>query len=68
MLRRYIEDGESRDGLIAAGHPPKEVDRVLRMIRISEYKRRQSPPGVRISQRAFGRDWRYPLTNGFIEQ
>jgi NAD+ synthase (glutamine-hydrolysing) len=67
MLRRYIEDGESRDGLIAAGHPPKEVDRVLRMIRISEYKRRQSPPGVRISQRAFGRDWRYPLTNGFIE-
>jgi NAD+ synthase (glutamine-hydrolysing) len=67
MLHRYIELGETRDQIIAAGHDAGDVDRVLRMIRINEYKRRQAAPGVRISQRAFGRDWRYPLTNGFSE-
>ena len=54
--------------LTPAGHAAEDVDRVLRLIRLSEYKRRQSAPGVRISQRAFGRDWRYPLTNGFLEK
>jgi NAD+ synthase (glutamine-hydrolysing) len=68
MLKRYVEDGESREQLIAAGHLATDVDRVLRMIRLNEYKRRQSAPGIRISRRAFGRDWRYPLTNGFTEQ
>ncbi len=67
MLKRYVEDGESREQLIAAGHVAADVDRVLRMIRLNEYKRRQAAPGIRISRRAFGRDWRYPLTNGFIE-
>ena len=67
MLARYIEQGETRAQIIAAGHAPADVDRVLRLIRINEYKRRQAAPGVRISQRAFGRDWRYPLTNGFSE-
>ena len=67
MLARYIENGETRAEIIAAGHAPADVDRVLRLIRINEYKRRQAAPGVRISQRAFGRDWRYPLTNGFSE-
>jgi hypothetical protein len=41
------------------------VLRVLNMVRRSEYKRRQAPPGVRISTRAFGRDWRYPITSGY---
>lgn len=68
ILERYIEKGESRGQIIAAGHQASEVDRVLRLVRTSEYKRRQAAPGVRISQRAFGRDWRYPLTNKFIEQ
>lgn len=68
MLKRYVEDGQSRDQLIAAGHLASDVDRVLRLIRLNEYKRRQSAPGIRISRRAFGRDWRYPLTNGFTEQ
>lgn len=67
LLTRYVEQGESRDELIEAGHPALEVDRVLRMIRTSEYKRRQAAPGIRITRRAFGRDWRYPLTNGFVE-
>jgi NAD+ synthase (glutamine-hydrolysing) len=68
MLQRYVEEGQTRDQIIASGHAEADVDRVLRLIRISEYKRRQSAPGVRISQRAFGRDWRYPLTNGFVEK
>jgi NAD+ synthase (glutamine-hydrolysing) len=67
MLGRYIEEGQTRTQIIAAGHDAADVDRVLRMIRINEYKRRQAAPGVRVSQRAFGRDWRYPLTNGFSE-
>ncbi|MBU3724323.1 MAG: NAD+ synthase [Burkholderiaceae bacterium] len=67
MLVRFVENGETRSDLIAAGHNPAEVDRVLRMVRINEYKRRQSAPGVRISRCAFGRDWRYPLTNAFVE-
>jgi NAD+ synthase (glutamine-hydrolysing) len=67
MLQRFIEHGETRADLIAAGHHPHEVDRVLRLVRLSEYKRRQGAPGIRITRRAFGRDWRYPLTNGFVE-
>lgn len=68
MLRRFVEEGESRAQLMAAGHAASDVDRVLKLIRLNEYKRRQSAPGIRISRRAFGRDWRYPLTNGFTEQ
>ena len=68
MLQRYVEEGQTRAEIIAAGHPVADVDRVLRLVRLSEYKRRQAAPGVRISQRAFGRDWRYPLTNGFVEK
>jgi NAD+ synthase (glutamine-hydrolysing) len=68
MLVRYVEQGQSRESLISAGHQAQTVDRVLRLIRISEYKRRQAAPGIRITPRAFGRDWRYPLTNGFTEQ
>ena len=68
MLVRFVEQGQSRRDLVAAGHAEADVDRVLRMIRLSEYKRRQAAPGVRISPRAFGRDWRYPLTNRFVEQ
>lgn len=68
ILERYVEKGESRSQILAAGHEALVVDRVLRLLRTSEYKRRQAAPGVRLSRRAFGRDWRYPLTNNFIEQ
>jgi NAD+ synthase (glutamine-hydrolysing) len=47
------------------GYAPADVDRVVRLIRISEYKRRQSPVGIRITSRGFGKDWRYPITNKF---
>ncbi len=68
ILERYIEKGESRSQIIGSGHAGAQVDRVLGLVRLSEYKRRQAAPGVRISRRAFGRDWRYPLTNQFTEQ
>lgn len=68
ILERYVEKGESRSQILACGHSAAVVDRVLRLVRISEYKRRQAAPGVRISKRAFGRDWRYPLTNQFVDQ
>jgi len=66
IMSRYMEN-EPLDSIVAAGYPPAAVEQVVRLIRINEYKRRQAPPGPRITQRAFGRDWRYPLTNGFRE-
>ena len=67
IIERYMENNESVAQVIAAGYPQDAVEQIVRLIRINEYKRRQSPPGPRISKRAFGRDWRYPLSNGFRE-
>jgi NAD+ synthase (glutamine-hydrolysing) len=67
IMCRYMEHNEPPERIVAAGYPPAAVEQVVRLIRINEYKRRQAPPGPRITQRAFGRDWRYPLTNGFRE-
>jgi NAD+ synthase (glutamine-hydrolysing) len=65
ILARYIEQDESADTIIAAGFDEETVHRVIRLVDINEYKRRQAPVGVRISQRGFGRDRRYPITNGW---
>ncbi len=65
ILKRYIELDESVAQIVAAGFPEAEVRRVARMVDRNEYKRRQAPPGVRITRRAFGRDRRYPITSGF---
>lgn len=65
ILERYIELDESADVIIAAGFDSETVHRVVRLVDINEYKRRQAPVGVRISQRGFGRDRRYPITNGW---
>jgi NAD+ synthase (glutamine-hydrolysing) len=65
ILRDYVDGDLGRDGLIAAGHDPATVDRVLRMVDLAEYKRRQSAPGPKISIKAFGRDRRLPITNRF---
>jgi NAD+ synthase (glutamine-hydrolysing) len=65
ILKRYIEDDESVATIVAAGFPEAEVRRVTRLVDRNEYKRRQAPPGVRITRRAFGRDRRYPITSGF---
>lgn len=65
ILYRYIDCDESRDDIVAAGFDADDVHRVVRLVDINEYKRRQAPIGVRISQRGFGRDRRYPITNGW---
>jgi NAD+ synthase (glutamine-hydrolysing) len=65
VLERYVEDDESVPDIVAEGYPEAEVRRVARMVDRNEYKRRQAPPGVRITCRAFGRDRRYPITSGF---
>jgi NAD+ synthase (glutamine-hydrolysing) len=65
ILRRYMENDESIESIIAAGFDRAVVERVTRLIRINEYKRRQAPVGIRVSHRSFGKDWRYPITNKF---
>lgn len=65
ILESYVELDLSVADIIAAGYPEEEVRRVVRMVDRNEYKRRQAPPGVKISKRAFGRDRRYPMTSGF---
>ncbi len=66
ILERFMENDESSEQIIAAGFEATVVQRVLRLVRINEYKRRQSPVGIRVSHRSFGKDWRYPITNKFI--
>ena len=65
ILELFIEDDLSVDDISARGYDRAVVGRVLEMVKRNEYKRRQAPPGVRISNRAFGRDWRYPITSGY---
>jgi NAD+ synthase len=65
ILRGLVEEEQSADELEAQGHERALVLRVWRMLDRAEYKRRQAPPGVKIGGRAFGRDRRYPITNGF---
>ncbi len=65
VLRCLIEEERSVDDAVAHGHDRETVRRIWRMVDRAEYKRRQAPPGVKISHRAFGRDRRYPITNGF---
>ncbi len=65
ILRAFIEEDCSVDEIVARGFDRKTVGRILGMIKRNEYKRRQAPPGIRVSRRAFGRDWRYPITSGF---
>lgn len=67
IIEHYVERNASPAQIIAAGYAPDAVEQVVRLIRINEYKRKQGPFGPRITERAFGRDWRYPLSNGFRE-
>jgi NAD+ synthase (glutamine-hydrolysing) len=65
ILEAFIEQDLSVDQIAELGFDRKTVGRVLGMVKRNEYKRRQAPPGVRVSRRAFGRDWRYPITSGY---
>jgi NAD+ synthase len=67
ILRGLVEDERSVDEIVKQGYPRETVARVQHMLFVAEYKRRQAPPGVKITRRSFGRDRRYPITNGFRE-
>ena len=68
IVRSYMEEDRSPREIIAAGLPEEAVRRVVRLLRIAEYKRRQAPVGIRITPRGFGKDWRYPITNRYQDE
>jgi NAD+ synthase (glutamine-hydrolysing) len=65
ILERYMENDQSIEDIVAAGFARADVEKVTRLIKINEYKRRQAPVGIRVTHRSFGKDWRYPITNRF---
>ena len=65
ILKGYVEQDKSARELVDAGLPAEEVNRVIRLVDVNEYKRRQNPPGIRITPKAFGRDRRLPITNRY---
>jgi NAD+ synthase (glutamine-hydrolysing) len=65
ILAAYVEDNLSIADIIKLGYPEADVNKVVRLLKINEYKRRQAPVGPRITQRSFGKDWRMPITQRF---
>lgn len=65
IMQLYIEENVGKEEIVAAGYRIEDVERITRLIKINEYKRRQSAVGIRITHRGFGRDWRYPITSKF---
>ncbi|MBL0164364.1 MAG: NAD+ synthase [Xanthomonadales bacterium] len=65
ILFRHVDEEQSREDIVAAGFDAGTVDRVIRLVRISEWKRQQAAPGPKVSRRAFGRERRYPITSGW---
>jgi NAD+ synthase (glutamine-hydrolysing) len=65
IVERYMENDQSIDTIVEAGFAREDVEKVTRLIKINEYKRRQAPVGIRVTHRSFGKDWRYPITNRF---
>ena len=68
IVEAFMEDNRSPKEIIAMGYQPADVQRVTSLIKQNEYKRRQAPVGVRITERGFGRDWRYPITSGYLPE
>jgi len=67
IMQMYMEENNSVADIVASGYPEADVQRITHLIRINEYKRRQSPVGIRVTHRSFGRDWRYPITSKYRE-
>lgn len=65
IVERYMEQNQSIAQIVTAGFDSESVEKVTRLIKLNEYKRRQAPPGIKVTTRAFGRDWRYPITSQF---
>ena len=68
IIEGYMEHDRSPRSIIASGFPEADVRRVVSLLKRNEYKRRQSPVGIRISQRGFGKDWRYPITSRYPDE
>ncbi|MEN9880371.1 MAG: synthase [Pseudomonadota bacterium] len=68
IVAAYMEQDLSPREIMALGYREDDVKRVVRLLRISEYKRRQSPVGIRLTRRGFGKDWRYPITNRYADE
>jgi NAD+ synthetase len=67
VLEEYVEQDRSPADIVAMGYRPEDVRKVVRLIKISEYKRRQAAVGIRITPRGFGKDWRYPITSAWAD-
>jgi NAD+ synthase (glutamine-hydrolysing) len=65
ILQRYMEGDQPIADIVAAGFDAATVEKVTRLVKINEYKRRQSPVGIRVTHRSFGKDWRYPIVSKF---
>jgi NAD+ synthase (glutamine-hydrolysing) len=65
IIERYMENDQSPASIVEDGFNAADVDKVVRLIRINEYKRRQAPVGIRVTHRSFGKDWRYPITSKY---
>jgi NAD+ synthase (glutamine-hydrolysing) len=65
ILEAYVEDDRTAGEIVELGHDESVVARITRLVDLAEYKRRQTPPGVRVTTKAFGRDRRMPITNGY---
>ena len=65
IIEAYMENDARVEDILAAGYAQADVDKVVRLLKINEYKRRQAPIGIRVTHRSFGKDWRYPVTNRF---
>ena len=65
IVESYMENDESIESIVAGGIARADVERVTKLIKINEYKRRQAPIGIRVTHRSFGKDWRYPITSRF---
>ena len=65
ILEAYVENDQNPQEIVAQGFAAADVKRVVNLVRVSEYKRRQAPIGIRITNRGFGKDWRYPITNKY---
>jgi len=65
IIQRYMENDQSPASIVQDGFSAADVEQVVRLIRINEYKRRQAPVGIRVTHRSFGKDWRYPITSKY---
>jgi NAD+ synthetase len=68
IMELYVEQDRSPREIMRLGFARADVERVVRLLTVSEYKRRQAPVGVRITPRGFGKDWRFPITNRYRER